>query len=209
MVILRCYLFNGKFPIGLFGCLLLILSLLWWVLLLLLILILNKILFLNIPLLIFPGEVWMLLPSRIISVRIWIVLLQKMYLFNLLCGCSAVHGKMGPLTNTINNLNRLKLGYLLSIYIHSLKSSLNFSSDLVFHLHNLISKFQIDHTLWFAHTSIISRCSFAAMDFIIFLIPVVVVKLDEPLTTVSISCLVFNLRSLKTFASVQSDPSCE
>lgn len=57
--ILSYHLFNGKFPIGLFGCLLLILLLLWKILLLLLILlwlvfILNGTMLLKIPLLVCP-----------------------------------------------------------------------------------------------------------------------------------------------------------
>lgn len=78
--VLSGHLFNGYFPIFLLGSslLILLLELILVVLLglvLLLIMILNRTLFLNIPVMIFPGEFWMILPTWVLSIRVGIVLI--------------------------------------------------------------------------------------------------------------------------------------
>lgn len=104
----------------------------------LLVLILNRTLLLNIPLLIIPREVWMVLPSWIISIIVGIFLLHKIHFFNLLHNCNTMHGIMrSTIKFTTHNLNKLNLSYLLSTSIHCLKSSFNFCSNLVFHLYTM------------------------------------------------------------------------
>src|SRR3954462_15317905 len=72
-------------------------------------------------LLIFPSEVWMILPPRIIGVRIWIILPQKFDFFNLLGSCNTTHSLVRAITNfTDHRLSLLDLRNLLSTYIHSL-----------------------------------------------------------------------------------------
>src|SRR4051812_42837605 len=90
-------------------------------------------------LLIFPREVWMILPPWIIGVRIRIVLLQELDLFNLLRSCKTIHSLVRAVTNlTADSLSRLNLGRSLSLNSHLLESSLDFSCNLVLHFNNLV-----------------------------------------------------------------------
>ena len=83
--------------------------------LLILSLILTLTLWLSIPLLIFPGEIRMILPTRIVSIRVRIILLQKVYLYNLLRSSKTEHRLMGTVTDlTTNSLSLLNLSDLLS-----------------------------------------------------------------------------------------------
>src|SRR3954462_3526914 len=67
-------------------------------------------------LLIFPREVWMILPPQIIGVGIRIVLLQELDLFNFLRSCKTIHSLARAATNlTIDSLSRLNLSDSLSL----------------------------------------------------------------------------------------------
>src|SRR4051812_9971376 len=72
-------------------------------------------------LLIFPREVWMILPPLIIGVRIRIVLLQELDLFNLLRSCKTIQSLVRAATNlTADSMSRLNLSDSLSLNSHLL-----------------------------------------------------------------------------------------
>src|SRR3954466_5375921 len=72
-------------------------------------------------LLIFPSEVGMILPPRIIGVRIRIILPQEFDFFNLLGSCDTTNSLMRTIANfTDYMLSLLHLSNLLSTYIDGL-----------------------------------------------------------------------------------------
>src|SRR3954469_17832499 len=83
--------------------------------------------------LIFPSEVGMILPPRIIGVRIRIVLPQEFDFFNLLGSSHTVYSLVRAITDfTADRLSLLHLSHLLCAYIHSLQSLFNFSRYCIF-----------------------------------------------------------------------------
>src|SRR3954468_20853111 len=84
-------------------------------------------------LLIFPSEVGMILPPRIIGVRIRIILPQEFYFFNLLGSSNTTNSLMRTIANFTNyRLSLLHLSNLLCTYIHSLQYFFNFSRYCIF-----------------------------------------------------------------------------
>src|SRR4051812_4294803 len=84
-------------------------------------------------LLIFPSEVGMILPPRIIGVGIRIILPQEFDFFNLLGSRNTTNSLMRTTANfTDYRLSLLHLSHLLCTYIHSLQSFFNFSRYRVF-----------------------------------------------------------------------------
>lgn len=120
----------------------------------------------------------MIFTPWIVSIIIWVILLQKINFFNLLHSCNTMHGIMRSTINfTTHILNWLNLSYLLSTFIHCLESFFNFCSNLIFHLCTLSNKFKsVIPSSLLTLLSYNSKCSFITMASIIFLIPVVVVK---------------------------------
>src|SRR3954462_1271751 len=84
-------------------------------------------------LLISPSEVGMILPPRIIGVRIRIILPQEFDFFNLLGSRNTTYSLMRTIANfTYYRLSLLHLSHPLCTYIHSLQSFFNFSRYRIF-----------------------------------------------------------------------------
>src|SRR3954471_17078301 len=84
-------------------------------------------------LLIFPSEVGMILPPRIIGVRIRIILPQEFDFFNLLGSRNTTYSLMRTIANfTYYRLSLLHLSHPLCTYIHSLQSFFNFNRYRIF-----------------------------------------------------------------------------
>lgn len=142
--------FKRYLPIGFLMCLLLLRGLLLkiqlemriWMLILvelmIWVMVLHWTLIWNTSLLIFPEKVWMIFSSWIISGGIMVYLLEIVNFFNCLKLCYTIHGKMRTSSYFVTNgWSLLYLSYMLSSYVHFLKSPFNLNHNLIFYLYTL------------------------------------------------------------------------